>query len=86
MNQKDISISRRKAIAGGVHFSGEWSVCYKANLESRLATRILWQIARAPYVDEEEVYELATRQRWADLFEVSRTFRVATTAIKRRTS
>lgn len=77
-----VGATQAKAIHGGVHFSGEWPVCYRANLESRLATRILWQIARAPYVDEEEVYELATRQRWADLFEVTKTFRVATTAIK----
>jgi putative N6-adenine-specific DNA methylase len=77
-----VGASQTKAIAGGVHFSGDWSVCYKANLESRLATRILWFIARAPYVDEEEVYELAARQKWADLFELSRSFRVVTTAIK----
>lgn len=77
-----VGASQVKAIAGGVHFKGDWSVCYRANLESRLATRILWFVARAPYVDEEEVYELASRQRWADLFEVSRTFRVVTTAIK----
>jgi putative N6-adenine-specific DNA methylase len=77
-----VGASQTKAIHGGVHFSGDWPVCYRANLESRLATRILWQIARAPYVDEEEVYELASRQRWADLFDVTKTFRVVTTAIK----
>ena len=34
---------------GGVHFSGDWSVCYRANLESRIATRILWHIVTGPY-------------------------------------
>ena len=27
-------------------FSGDWSTCYRANLESRIATRILWHIVR----------------------------------------
>jgi putative N6-adenine-specific DNA methylase len=35
-----------KATHGGVFFAGDWSVCYRANLESRLATRILWHIVK----------------------------------------
>jgi len=71
-----------RAVPGGVHFSGEWSVCYRANLESRLATRILWHIVKGPYAKEEDIYRLAVRQLWPNHFAVSRTLRVATTAIK----
>ena len=67
---------------GGVHFSGDWSVCYRANLESRLATRILWHIVTGPYAKEDDIYRLAVRQLWPNHFAVSRTMRVVTTAIK----
>ncbi|WP_371324207.1 THUMP domain-containing protein [Dechloromonas sp. ZY10] len=67
---------------GGVFFSGEWATCYRANLESRLATRILWHIVKGPYTSEEDVYRLAVRQLWPNHFAVSSTIRVVTTAIK----
>jgi putative N6-adenine-specific DNA methylase len=67
---------------GGVHFSGEWALAYRANLESRIATRILWFIAQGGYRSEEDIYRLARRQNWPDYFAVTRTLRVVTTAIK----
>ena len=67
---------------GGVFFSGDWSICYRANLESRIATRILWHIVKGPYQKEEDIYRLAVRQLWPNRFPVTRTMRVVTTAIK----
>jgi putative N6-adenine-specific DNA methylase len=67
-------------VRGGVAFSGDWAACYRANLHSRLATRILWRIAEAPYENEEDIYRLAFHQLWESHFAVSRTFRVQTTA------
>lgn len=77
-----LGASRLRTVPGGVHFSGDWPVCYRANLESRLATRILWQIAQGPYTREEDIYKLAMAQQWPELFALSRTFRVLTTAIR----
>ena len=77
-----VGASELKAIHGGVHFSGDWSVCYKANLESRLATRILRHVVKSPYRNEEDIYHLALRQLWPNHFKVTRSFRVVTTAIK----
>lgn len=71
-----------RATPGGVHFAGDWTLCYRANLESRLATRILCHVAQAPYAREEDIYRLAAAQRWPELFALSRTFRVLTTATK----
>ena len=71
-----------RTTAGGVFFSGDWDVCYRANLESRLATRILWHIVKGPYAKEEDIYRLAVRQLWPNHFAVSCTMRVVTTAIK----
>ena len=44
-----------KAVPGGVMFRGEWETCYRANLESRIATRILWQLARGSYASEDDI-------------------------------
>ncbi len=77
-----VSAAQLRSTHGGVHFSGDWGVCYRANLESRLATRILWLIAQGPYTREEDIYRLAVAQRWPDYFDVTRTMRVVTTAIK----
>lgn len=77
-----VGAGEARAVAGGVLFAGDWATCYRANLESRLATRILWQLDRAPYVREEDIYRLALRQAWEAHFDVCCTFRVQTTAIR----
>ncbi len=79
---RGVGAEELKTTHGGVHFSGDWSVCYRANLESRLATRILWHIVTGPYAKEDDIYRLAVRQLWPNHFAVSRTMRVVTTAIK----
>ncbi|WP_415035560.1 THUMP domain-containing class I SAM-dependent RNA methyltransferase [Azonexus sp.] len=71
-----------KTTHGGVHFSGDWALCYRANLESRLATRVLWHLVTGPYTREDDIYRLAVRQLWPNHFSVANTFRVVTTAIK----
>ncbi len=71
-----------KITHGGVHFAGDWAVCYRANLESRLATRILWHLVTGPYTREDDIYRLAVRQLWPNHFSDANTFRVVTTAIK----
>jgi putative N6-adenine-specific DNA methylase len=77
-----VGAAELRSTHGGVHFSGDWSVCYRANLESRLATRILWHIVKGPYASEEDIYRLAVRQLWPNHFPVTRTMRVVTTAIR----
>ncbi|MBS1189150.1 MAG: putative methylase:THUMP [Rhodocyclaceae bacterium] len=77
-----VGAGKTQAVAGGVQFVGDWSVCYRANLESRLATRILWHVAHGPYTREEDIYRLAMTQPWHEFFDLSRTFRVLTTATK----
>ncbi len=34
---------------GGAGFSGSWETCYRVNLESRIATRVLWRVASADF-------------------------------------
>lgn len=71
-----------KEVGGGVGFAGSWETCYRANLESRLATRILWRVAHASYKTEEEVYKLALGLDWPEWFRVRQTLRVQVSAIK----
>ncbi|HUW25519.1 MAG TPA: class I SAM-dependent RNA methyltransferase [Gallionella sp.] len=71
-----------RATEGGVHFSGDWALCYRANLESRLASRILWRVAETQYHNEQDIYKTAFELQWQRWFDVTLTIRVNTTAIR----
>ena len=61
---------------GGAAFAGPIQLAYRANLESRLASRILWRVGHGAYRDENDVYELAKALDWPRWFRVDRTLRV----------
>ncbi|HRQ56232.1 MAG TPA: THUMP domain-containing protein [Azoarcus taiwanensis] len=65
---------------GGVGFSGDWTDCYRANLESRIATRVLWRVAQGRYRAEEDIYRLAYGVTWAKWFTADDTIRIHVTA------
>jgi len=69
-----------EAVPGGVGFSGDWALCYRANLWSRLASRVLWRVSEFDYRMEDDVYAAAREVHWFDLFDVHRTLRVNVTA------
>ena len=71
-----------KEVPGGAAFSGEWRVCYAANLWSRLASRILWRVAEFDYAGEGDLYEAARKLDWMRMFTVERTLRVNVSAQK----
>ena len=71
-----------KTSNGGVHFQGDWKTCYRTNLESRLASRILWQVADQAYVNEDQIYKTAHALPWNDWFPPEHTIRVNLAAIK----
>jgi putative N6-adenine-specific DNA methylase len=52
------------------------------NLESRLAQRVLWQVAAGPYGSEQDLYALARRVRWGDWITPRQTLRVDVTATR----
>jgi len=70
------------AAAGGVGFRGSWETCYRANLWSRLASRVLWRVSEFEYASADDVYAAARAVNWFDLFDVNRTLRVYVTAQK----
>jgi putative N6-adenine-specific DNA methylase len=71
-----------QAVPGGVSFSGTWEACYRANLWSRIASRVLWKIGEFPYRSEDDVYAAAKAIDWPQYFAVERTLRVNVTAQK----
>ncbi len=74
--------AQAKAVPGGVLFSGSWETCYRVNLWSRIASRVLWRIAQFEYRDENDVHAAAQAVHWPDYFAVDRTIRVNVTAQK----
>ena len=64
----------------GVAFEGPFDLIYRTNLHSRIASRILWRVARFAYANEEDVYQGASGVRWHQYFTADRTFKVETNA------
>ena len=71
-----------KAVKGGVGFRGPFSTCYAVNLESRIASRVLWRVGYARYSSEQDIYDAACGVEWCDWFDASRTIRVNVSAIR----
>lgn len=69
-------------VDGGVAFGGNLELCYAANLESRVASRVLWQVGRARYRSEHDIFEAARALPWPQRFDVRRSIRVNVSAIK----
>ncbi|MES2636744.1 MAG: class I SAM-dependent RNA methyltransferase, partial [Pseudomonadota bacterium] len=76
-NAKDI-----KSTDGGVGFAGELSVCYHANLHSRIATRVLMQAGQGKYATEDDLYQAAYKLNWPNWFDVKHDFMVKVTGVK----
>jgi putative N6-adenine-specific DNA methylase len=70
------------AVPGGVAFSGGRDLCYRANLWSRIASRVLWRVHSFHYRNEDDIYAATKALDWPRLFAVERTLRVNLTAQK----
>lgn len=66
----------------GCHFAADWQGVLRANLYSRLATRILVQMSFATIRNEDELYQLAYETPWENWFGAEQTLRVDTSAIR----
>jgi putative N6-adenine-specific DNA methylase len=79
---EQIGASSIQSADGGVKFQGDLMTCYRTNLQSRIASRVLWQIASQPYRGEEDIYKTTHGLPWTDWFKPSLTIRVNVSAIK----
>ncbi len=71
-----------RAVHGGVEFSGPYPLCYTVNLESRIASRVLWRIGHSNYGSEQDIYKTASTLPWPDWFSPTRSIRVNVAAIR----
>ncbi len=71
-----------RSVDGGVSFAGGLATCYRANLESRVASRVLWRVGHARYRNEHDIHDAARALKWPRLFNVSRSIRVNVSAIR----
>jgi putative N6-adenine-specific DNA methylase len=65
-----------EAEGGGIGFAGEMKTAYAANLSSRIASRVLWQVAVGEYRDENDLYERARAVAWERHLDARQTLRV----------
>ena len=67
-------------LRGGVRVRGDWATALRLNLHSRLAQRVLIELAHGPYRDEHELYALAAGVAWEAWFQPRQSFRVDVSA------
>ncbi len=77
LNANDVAV-----VPGGVHFRGTLETCYRVNLWSRIASRVLLQIRRGGYKTDQDLYDLARAVDWGQWFSPDQTIRVDITAIR----
>ncbi|MDE2092769.1 MAG: class I SAM-dependent RNA methyltransferase [Burkholderiales bacterium] len=78
--QRILPQARVHAARGGVALAGDPLEVMTLNLESRLAQRVLIEVAHGSYRDENDVYELARSVEWGEWITPQHTLRVDTTA------
>lgn len=79
---RGIGAAEVAATDGGVSFTGSLPVCYAANLESRVASRILWQVHTGAYRTEEDIYAAVRALPWHTWFSAQHSIRVGVAAIR----
>ena len=78
----DIHASDIKKVDGGMLFSGDNEVLYRANISSRIATRILCLVKQGTYENEDDIFNAALAVEWTSWFGLEKTIKVSTTAIQ----
>ncbi|MDB5900679.1 MAG: N6-adenine-specific methylase-like protein [Ramlibacter sp.] len=69
-----------RSARGGVQLQGGWPEVMKLNLHSRLAQRVLLEVAHAPYQLEQDIYEAAAAVPWEEWFTPRDTFKIELTS------
>lgn len=79
---KSLGFADAWAGRAGAHFTADWTAIMRANLHSRLATRILVQVNHGTVHDENDLLELARATPWERWFGAEQTLRVDTSAVR----
>ena len=76
----DLGAADVAATMAGVHFRGPFDFCYRVNLESRIASRVLWQISSGSYRNENDIFKAAAELPWTEWFQPNQRIMVETNA------
>jgi putative N6-adenine-specific DNA methylase len=68
---RELGAQSVETMAGGVGFRGPFNLSYRINLQSRIASRVLWRIREGGYRTEDDIYQAARALRWTDWFKVN---------------
>lgn len=79
---RELGCPGAQASNAGVELRGPFSLVYRINLHSRLASRVLWRVAHGEYKTETDLYTAALAAPWHDWFDVKRTIAVKVDAQK----
>src|SRR5574343_742732 len=79
---KTFGLTQVEQVGGGVLARATRESLYRANLHSRFGSRILVRLAVGAYQKEYDLYQMARKIAWHEWFDVSQSFKVATTAVK----
>ena len=77
-----LKIESPNQVDGGVEFSCAMEQMYRANITSRVATRIMMRIKKGTYETEDDLYQAALEINWFDYFDISNSIKVSTTGVK----
>lgn len=75
-----LGAQRIEPTPGGAGFAGPFDLCYRVNLESRIASRVLWRIWQGAYRSEQDLYDAAQALSWKDRFSADRSIKVKVSA------
>lgn len=64
------------SVSGGIRFEGDFETGLAANLHSRIASRILQEVARADYANEDDLYRIAFATEWERWHNAHATLRI----------
>ena len=78
----EIGASEIRVAEGGASFLGSLETAYRANLESRIASRVLWNILESDYGSEADIYDATDSLPWEKWFSPDRTIKVNLAATK----
>lgn len=65
---------------GGVGFSASWSTMYWVNLNTHIASRVLWEVGQSAYKTERDIYHAAYALAWPEWFTPAQTIKVKVSA------
>ncbi len=79
---RELGMDDVKATRAGCHFRTTWPGMMRANLYSRIATRILLRVAHGPVSTEDDLLALARQTPWERWFGPEQRLRVDTSAVR----